>query len=578
MSVEKIIIVGGVAGGATAAARARRLNEHAQIVVFEKDGYPSFANCGLPYYLGGEITDRSKLLVAPVELLRERFRLDVRVYSEVVAIDREAHTVEVVERDGQTQAEMRRYTESYDRLILATGAAPIVPPIEGVAARGVFTLRNLEDTDAIDAWLKAPHHPDPLSAVIVGGGYIGLEMAEQMHHRGFKVTLVERAPQILTLIDPEMAEPVESEMRDEGIDLRLNAQVASVRADEKGDVSAAVLKDGSELPCDMLIFGIGVRPSIGLARNAGIEIGQSGGIATDQHMRTSDPDIYAVGDAAEYPYAPTGSRMRVPLAGPANRAGRIAGQHAASGDADPMPPVMGTAVARVFSYTVGLTGLSLAAAQRRGIPATAVTVITAHHVGYYPGASPITLKLVYQPGDGPEPGRILGAQAIGKKGVDKRIDVIATAMRFGATVRDLAGVDLCYAPPYGAAKDPVHMAAFAACNDLDGLVDVTQPDADLAGLQVVDVRSKAEVEKNPLPGTRQSDLHHIPLDDLREQLHQLDPDRPTVTSCASGVRSYNAARILLQHGFKQVANLSGAATLRGRAARKNEGLTTQPAE
>lgn len=562
---RRILIVGGVAGGASAAARARRMNEDAEIVLFEKDGYPSFANCGLPYYLGGEIADRDKLLVTSADRLHQRFRLDVRTYSEVTRIEREAHQVEVVQRDRHTGEELRRYNASYDKLILATGATPIKPSIPGADAPGVFTLRNLDDTDAIHACLEQISGGEKRRAVIVGGGYIGLEMAEQLHRRGLGVTLVEKGSSLLKLMDPEMTQPLIDTLAEQRIDFRLNSEVTQIETNEQDKVSAAILEDGARLGCDCLVFGIGVKPAAGLAEQAGLTLGASGGIATDDQTRTSDPDIYAVGDASEYLFGPTGARQRVPLAGPANRAGRLAGQHAATDKADPMPPVMGTAIVRVFSTTAALTGLSLRAAEEQGIQASAVTVITPHHVGYYPGARPVTLKLVYESNDGDNPGRILGAQAIGEHGIDKRIDVIATAMRFNGTVRDLAGVDLCYAPPYGAAKDPVHMAAFAACNQLDGLVAVKQPDEDLAGLQVVDVRSDEEVRNTPLPEVDPSDLHHIPLDELRDRLNELDPDRPTVVSCASGQRGYNAARVLMQHGFESVFNLTGAAKIRSRA-------------
>ncbi len=554
-SQRRILIVGGVAGGASAAARARRIDEHAQIVVFEKDEYPSFANCGLPYYLGGEIAERNKLLVAPAELLRKRLKLDVRTRHEVLSIDRDQKQLVVLDREAN-----REYTEPYDKLILAPGASPIIPPTQNGDAEGIFSLRNIEDTDAIHAYLSRDHVK---RALIVGAGYIGLEMAEQLVHRGLTVTLIEKAPQVLTLLDREMAAPLEDELVKHGVDLRLNNTVSEVDTDAQGRIRGVKLSDGSQVACDVMVYGIGVRPNVALAEAAGLEIGETGGIVTDDHGRTSDSDIYAVGDAAEYRYGPRQTRMRVPLAGPANRAGRIAGRDAAGMIGDPMAPVMGTAIARVFGLSAGMTGLSLGAAERFGLSATAVTVIAPHHVGYYPGATPITLKLVYDP----QTGKILGAQALGANGVDKRVDVIATAMRFGGTVRDLAGVDLCYAPPFGAAKDPVHMAAFAACNRLDGLVKVIQPDADLSGMQIVDVRSTSEVQKLALAGADNADVFHIPLDELRERLHELDSARPTVTSCASGLRSYLAARILMQNGFTDVSNLTGAAIVRARAMR-----------
>lgn len=550
--------MGGVAGGATAAARLRRVDEQGQIVLLEKDEHVSFANCGLPYYVGGEIEERDKLLVTSPELLRDRFRIDVRTFTEAIEIDPEMKTVLTVDR--QTG---KRKSLPYDKLILSPGASPMVPDVQGMDASNVMTLRNVADVDQIKGW--ADDH-QPQHAVVIGGGYIGLEMTEQLIARGIGVSLIQRDAQVLSLMDPEMAELLHRELRNQKVDLRLNAEVKKVI--RQGDTANAVqLASGEQIECGMIVLGIGVTPNTDLASKAGLALGETKGIATDAFMRTSDPDIYAVGDAAEYRYAPLDRQMRVALAGPANRAGRVAATHAATGSGDMMTPVMGTAVVRVFDLTAAQTGLSLSRATEQGIEASAVTVIHKHHVGYYPGAKPITLKLVYETtGDG----KVLGAQAIGQAGVARRIDVIATAMRFGATVRDLAGVDLCYAPPYGAAKDVVHMAAFAGCNERDGLVALLQPDADLSGYQVVDVRSRAEVEQSPLADAPHA--VHIPLDDLRDRLEELDRSQPTVVSCASGQRSYNAARVLKQHGFEQIFNLSGAATMRGLAidARKNQ--------
>ena len=546
-----LVIVGGVAGGATAAARARRMNEHARIILFEKDEHISFANCGLPYYIGGEITDRDKLLVAKPALLRQRFGIDVRTRQEVTAIDRPRKLIRVTNHlTGET------YEQPYDKLILAPGASPIIPPLPGVDAPNVFTLRNVADTDRITA---AVVEGKPRRACVIGAGYIGLEMVEQLHARGLDVALVELQEQVLPLMDAEMAQPLAEALEAKGVTLHLGDGIAAIDTDEIGRATAVRLNSGTTLDTDLVILGIGVRPNNQLAKDAGLGLGQDGGIAVNAYGQTDDPDIYAVGDAAQYPYGPTGAQMRVPLAGPANRAGRLAGQHAVTGQSDPMPPVMGTAIVRVFDLAAATTGLTTKLAAKFGLDAAAVTVIANHHVGYYPGAKPITLKLLYAP----DTGKVLGAQAVGEEGIDKRIDVIATLMRLGGTVRDLAGVDLCYAPPFGAAKDPVHMAAFAACNDLDGFVKFVQPDADLTAYQVVDVRNAAEISQAPLPGTEHA--IHIPLDELRDRLGELDPEQPTVTSCASGLRSYVAARILMQHGFREVYDLTGAATMRRRA-------------
>ncbi|RUL83903.1 FAD-dependent oxidoreductase [Tautonia sociabilis] len=555
-SGKTIVIVGGVAGGASAAARARRIDERATIILFEKDEDVSFANCGLPYYIGGEIADRAKLLVAPKQLLERRFRLDVRTRQEVVSIDRQAKTVAV--RDHGSGAD---YVQPYDRLILAPGASPLVPPIAGADAPGVFTLRNLEDSDRIKAAVEAS---GAKTAAVVGAGYIGLEMVEQLVRRGFRVALAELQPRILPLFDPEMVRPIEDDLRSRGVALCLGDGIEAVLTGPDGRARGVRLTSGAELEAEVVILGLGVRPNLGLARDAGLKIGPppGGGIATNEFMQTSDPDIYAVGDAAEYAYGPTGSPLRIALAGPANRAGRIAGEHAASGKARPMAEVFGTAIVRVFDRVAAMTGLTMALARKLGREARSVVVVSNNHAGYYPGAEPITLKLVYEPGTG----KVLGAQALGGAGVDKRIDVIATALHFGGTVADLAGLDLAYAPPFGAAKDPVHLAAFAACNQLDGLADFVEPDADLAGVpQFVDVRSPAEVAEAPFPGVDR--VINIPLDDLRDRIGELDPAAETVVSCRTGLRSHVAQRILRQHGFNRVKTVTGGAMIRRRAWR-----------
>jgi NADPH-dependent 2,4-dienoyl-CoA reductase/sulfur reductase-like enzyme/rhodanese-related sulfurtransferase len=546
----RIVIIGGVAGGASAAARARRMNERAEIVLLERDHDVSFANCGLPYYVGDEIEDRSKLLVTTPEELWGRFRIDVRVRHEAGALDRGRKLVTVLERDTG-----RSYEQPYDKAILATGAEPIVPPIDGTDAENVFTLRNLEDTDRIKAAVRGSL---PRRAVVVGAGFIGLELVEQLVRLSIPTTLVELQEQVLPPLDSEMAQPLAEEVRARGVDLRLRDGIAGIETSH-GRADAVVLASGARIESDLVLLGIGVRPSRALAEAAGLELGPSGGVITNEYHQTSDPDVYAVGDVAEYRFGPTGETLRVPLAGPANRAGRIAGEHAATGKSAPMAPVFGTAIVRCFGSCAGLTGLTRKQAERSGIDAASVTIVAGHHAGYYPGAEPLTLKLLYTPGEG----RVLGAQAVGGAGVDKRLDVVATTLALGGTVRDMAGLDLAYAPPYGSAKDPVHMAAFAACNDLDGLVRFLQPDADLDGFQVLDVRTPEEIARNPLPGA--SETVAIPLDELRDRLDELDPRRPVVTSCASGQRAYVAARILLQHGFQDVYDLTGSATLRARA-------------
>lgn len=546
-----IVIVGGVAGGASAATRARRMDETARILLFEKDAHVSFANCGLPYHIGGEIASRDQLLVARPELFERRFRIEVHERTEVVSIDRNAKTVRV--KDHRTGAER---TEAWDKLILAPGASPIVPPVPGVRARNVFTLRNLDDADRI---LEAM--PGENRAVIVGGGFIGLEVAEQFRNRGLDVAVVELQPQVLPVLDPEMAEPLHRELESRGVRLELGRGLQAIE-ELDGAAAAVVLTDGTRIAADLVLLGIGVRPNVRLAQDAGIALGATGGIATDEHMRTSDPDVYAVGDAAEYAYGPTGARMRVPLAGPANRTGRLAGEHAATGRAPAAPAAWGTAIVRVFGRTAGITGLSLAAARRARLDARAVHVAANHHAGYFPGAEAMVISLVYEA----RTGRVLGAQAVGGAGVDKRLDVIATLLHFRGTVHDLAQLDLAYAPPFGSAKDPVHMAAFAAQNDLAGTTRLVPPGTDLAPFQVVDVRTDAEVSALPLAGAPHA--RTVPLESLRDRIAELDPAKPTIVACQTGLRAHVAVRILAQRGFADIRNLSGGATVRDLTLRR----------
>ncbi len=546
----KIVIVGGVAGGASAATRARRMNERAEIILFEKDEHVSFANCGLPYHVGEEIPNRDELIVATPEFLARRFRLDVRTRQKVVSIDRAKKTVKVQHVDSQDE-----YEQPYDKLILAPGASPIVPPMEGVDAPNVLTLRNINDMDRIKYVVD---HADTKRAVVVGAGFIGLEMVEQLRQRDIETTLVELQKQVLPLFDPEMAHPLAEELKRHGVTLHTGVSVDRVLHDEQGVANGVELSNGEQFETDLVILGIGVRPNTELAVDAGLEIGKSGGIATNDYMQTSDPDIYAVGDVAEYPYGPTNSRMRIALAGPANRSGRLAGEHAATGSSAPMSTVMGTSIVRIFGLTAAMTGLTRKLAQKLGIEARSVTIVAKHHAGYFPGAEQLTLKLVY----GPSGGKVLGAQVVGESGTDKRIDVISTAMNFNSTVQQLAGVDLAYAPPFGSAKDPIHLAAFAAGNELSGRTTFHDSGASLESKQVVDVRTIAEVERMPLKGAE--NVIHIPVDELRERVDELDSSVSTVVSCAVGLRGHTAARILEQHGF-DVANLSGGATIRNRA-------------
>lgn len=550
----RILIVGGVAGGASAATRARRMNEQANIVMLEKDSHVSFANCGLPYHIGGAIQDRAKLLVAKPELFRKRFNVDVRVRHEAVAIDRAGKKVRVRDHAKGTE-----YDEPYDKLILAPGAAPLIPDVPGVRSKGVHSLRNIEDMDRILAQL-----PTVRKVAVVGAGFIGLEVAEQLKERGLEVTLIEKSGQVLPPLDGEIAEPLRRELLRNGIRLISGTGFTAIR-ESAGSATGVVLENGTTVEADMVILGLGVRPYSQLASAAGLGVGPTGGIQTDEYQRTSDPDIYAVGDAAEYRLGTTGQRGRIPLAGIANRTGRLAGEHAATGKSAPAPAAWGTAVIKVFGLGAGIAGDSMKSALRRGVAARAVHITANHHAGYYPGAKSMTLKLVYEAGTG----RILGAQAVGAAGIDKRLDVVASFLHFGGTVRDLAQVDLAYAPPFGSAKDPLHMAAFAAINDLEGVAPVIQPDADLSGLQVVDLREPDECAELPLADAKHA--RNIPLNALRERLGELDRSKPTAVLCHSGLRAHVGTRILRQHGF-EASNVSGAAYVRDLALRRPSDL------
>lgn len=539
---KKIVIVGGVAGGMSCATRLRRLDESASITVLERGPFPSFANCGLPYHLGGEIADRSKLIVQSAENLSANFRLDVRTLTEAVRIDRGARRVTVrrVETGEEESLE-------YDHLVLSMGAQPLRPPIPGIDAPGIFTLRNIPDMDRILAWIAAH---GVTNVVVGGGGYIGLEVAEQLRHRGLKVAVAEAGPQVMAPLDPELANLLHAEIRRQGIDLRLGDGLASFEAGSDGRVAAVVLKSGARLSAQMVVMGLGVRPEATLAREAGLEIGERGGIRVDEHMRTSDPAIYAVGDVVEVRDRVTGEWAVIPLAGPANRQGRIVADNIAGLDST-YKGTMGTAVLRLFGLTAACTGANEKTLRRVGRSYKALHLHPGSHAGYFPGAKPIALKILFEP----ETGLLLGAQAVGEDGIDKRIDVFATALAARMTIDDLAELELAYAPPYGSAKDPVNIAAMAAQNLRRGLSEsVTW--SELPGLDpapfLLDVREKKEVEGGTLPGA-----HHIPLRELRGRLGELPRERDIVVYCASGQRSYNALRVLRQNGFR-VRNLSGA--------------------
>jgi len=537
----KIIIVGGVAGGMSAATRLRRLMEDAEITIFEKGPFVSFANCGLPYYVSGEIANRDSLLVQTPESLKARFNLDVRPFHEVISISPAEHTV-TVGHDGQ------EFTESYDKLILSPGAKPFVPSIEGLAeAKNAYTLRNVPDLDEIMAALD--NHPK--EAVVIGAGFIGLEMAENLAKRGLQVTIVEKAPYVLPPLDQEMAAFVQAELVKNGV--RVITSQSATRFEDQGKV--IVLENGQKITSDLTILSVGVEPENGLAKAAGIELGLRGGILVDEHYETSQKDIFAVGDAIVVKQEITGQDTLISLASPANRQGRqVADVIAGLGRTN--KGSIGTAIVRAFDMTAASTGLSERILRMNQLPYKVLHVSGKDHAGYYPGATDMTLKLLFDP----TTGKIYGAQGVGKKGVDKRIDILATAIKGNLTVFDLPELEFTYAPPFGSAKDPVNMLGYAALNLIEGLSDNIQwyqlEDELAKGKKFLDVRTSGEFQS----GRLKVDTIHISLNELRERLDELDKNQAYIVSCHSGLRSYIAERILKQAGFT-VQNLDGAYSL-----------------
>ncbi|MBM4102597.1 MAG: CoA-disulfide reductase [Planctomycetes bacterium] len=535
----KIVIIGGVAGGASAAARARRLSESAEIILLERGPHISFANCGLPYHIGGVIKERQKLLVQTPEAMKKRFNIDVRVNTEAVKIDLAQKHVVIKNR-----ADNREYTETYDYLILSPGAEPIRPPLPGADGPNVFTLRNMADMDAIIQFIQTIK---PRRAVVVGGGYIGLEMAENLIHRGIPVTLVELEKQVMSPADPEMAFPLHQELKLAGVDLRLGVSVTAIHGG--GNALSVQLSSGDQIACGLAILSVGVRPDSKLAKDAGLNVGPRGAIAVNNFMQTSDPAVYAVGDTVEVEDFIGGFKTQIPLAGPANRQGRIAASHIL-GQKLQYKKTQGTAVCKVFNQTIAMTGLNEKTLVRQNIPYEKIYVHPADHAYYYPGASPISLKLLFDP----KSGKILGAQAVGSAGVDKRIDVLAVAIRAGMTVYDLEDLELCYAPPYGSAKDPVNYAGFVAANVLRGDVKLCHA-AETINLKenqlLLDVRTAGEVQAGTIPGAIS-----IPIDELRNRVGELPKHKEILAFCQVGLRGYLACRILSQNGFN-CRNLSG---------------------
>ena len=538
----KTVIVGGVAAGASTGARLRRLDESAEIVVLERDHYVSFANCGLPYHIGGVIPDRDSLLLQTPESLRSALALDVRTGQDVIRIDRGAKEVEV--RD---LARGRTYRESYDKLVLCLGAEPVRPPIPGGDDPRVDVLRNIPDMDRIIAQLDK----GATSAVIVGGSYIGLELAEAFRARGLATTVVERTGRLMPWLDPEMTRILDYHVATHEVDLRLDTSATAVRRG-RDDRLVVDLSDGTSAEADVVVMAAGARPSVGLARDAGIEIGPRGGIVVDAQMRTSAPDILAAGDAVETAHLLTGEPTLSMLAGPANREGRIAADTIAGReDVGGYRGTQGTAVVKVFDMTAGGTGLTETELDAAGMDYRKVYTHQNGHAAYYPGTAPLFLKVLFDPAGG----KLLGAQVLGWDGVDKRIDVLAVALRAGMTVFDLEHLELAYAPPYGAAKDPVNMAGFLAANLLRGDIALWYPEdyPDCAGkVTILDVRTPAEYRAWHIPGAVL-----IPYTELRHRLDEVPRDKPVYAYCRSGFRSYIAYCVLKQNGWDQVAFLAG---------------------
>lgn len=536
----KVIIIGGVAGGATTAARIRRVDESAEIILLEKGKYISYANCGLPYYIGGVIEEREKLFVQTPEAFSTRFRVDVRTENEVIFIDRKRKTVTVRQSSEDT------YEESYDKLLISTGASPVRPPLPGIDLSGIFTLRNVADTDKIKAYIDS--HA-PRKAVVVGAGFIGLEMAENLHAQGAKVSIVEMGNQVMAPIDFSMASLVHQHLMDKGVNLYLEQAVASFERNGKG--LKVNFKNGQSIAADIVILSIGVRPETNLARAAELTIGPAGGIAVNAYLQTSDESIYAIGDAIEYRHPITGKPWLNYLAGPANRQGRIAADNIL-GAKIAYEGSIGTSIAKVFDMTVASTGLPGKRLRVEGIEYMSSTIHPSSHAGYYPDAMPMSIKITFDK----QTGRLYGGQIVGYDGVDKRIDELALVIKHEGTIYDLMKVEQAYAPPFSSAKDPVALAGYVAEDIITGRTNPVYwrelRDIEMENKFLLDVRTPDEFALGSLPGAV-----NIPLDELRDRLAELPKDRMIYTFCAVGLRGYLAYRILTQHGFDKVRNLSG---------------------
>ena len=535
------LIIGGVAGGATVAARLRRMDEKANIILFERGKYVSYANCGLPYYIGDTINNREKLFVQTAKGFTDRFRIYIRTEQEVTAIRPDKKEVEIKNLStGET------YTETYDKLVLSPGAEPLRPGIEGIGSKKIFTLRNVPDTDTIKNYVNTEN---PKRAIVVGGGFIGLEMAENLYDLGIQVDVVEMANQVMAPLDFSMAAIVHRQLTDKGVGLHLEDGVS--RFEEKDGGVTVHLRSGKQIATDMVLLSIGVRPETKLAKDAGLAIGERGGITVNDYMQTSDADIYALGDAVEVRHLVTGQPALIPLAGPANKQGRIVADNIVFGNKKKYPGSIGTSIAKVFDLTVAAAGANAKLLQRNNIPYISSYTHGASHAGYYPGAVPLSIKILFAP----ENGKLLGAQIVGFNGVDKRIEMLAQVIQRGGTVHDLAELEHAYAPPYSSAKDPVNMAGFVAENILNKKSQIIQW-RELAELPAdtirIDVRTHDEYKLGTIPG-----FINIPVDELREHLDELPKEKPIVVTCAVGLHGYLAYRILVQNGFKHVRNLSG---------------------
>jgi NADPH-dependent 2,4-dienoyl-CoA reductase/sulfur reductase-like enzyme/rhodanese-related sulfurtransferase len=539
LDINKVVVIGGVAGGASCAARLRRQREDLEILLVDRGKYVSFANCGLPYYVGEVITDEKKLLLATPALFHDRFNIEVRVETEALSIDRNQREVEL-----KDLATGKSYREKYDVLVLSPGASSVKPPLPGVDLPGVFSLRTIPDSRKIREWIK---DHDARSAVIVGGGFIGLEMTENLLHRGLTVSLIEMGSQVMPPLDPEMAEPLHERLRSHGVDLRLNDGLASIEQNPNGFLKVKT-RSGAEIPTQLVLLAIGVRPETKLAKDSGLTLGPFGGIRVDAEMRTNDPSIFAMGDAVEVETFPAKRKALIPLAGPANRQGRIAADVIA-GKPRKFRGVQGTAVCGLFGLTAALTGETEKSLRAAGISDFGkIYLHPGHHVAYYPGAKPIFLKLLFNQKNG----KVLGLQAVGEEGAEKRTDIVSMAIQLGGTVFDLEEAELCYAPQFGAAKDPINVAGMIASNVLRGDLALSDWKAlDLGEKTLLDVRDEAEFKAGHVPGAL-----NIPLNQLRSRLGELPRDKDVWVYCGVGQRSYYANRVLKQNGFR-ASNLPG---------------------